>query len=65
MIVQQEDASDVYILKLPCIYIHKQIYNTKSEETGSVVFDLRKYTCDYIVDEASMIGEILKLSFPK
>ena len=43
----------------PAYTIHKQIYNTKSEETGSVVFDLKKNTHKntiFIVDEASMIG---------
>ena len=43
----------------PAYTIHKQIYNTKSEETGSVVFDLKKNTYKntiFIVDEASMIG---------
>ena len=28
----------------PAYTIHKQIYNTKSEETGNIIFDLKKNT---------------------
>ena len=43
----------------PAYTIHKQIYNTKSEDTGNIIFQLRKNTYKntiFIVDEASMIG---------
>ena len=53
----------------PAYTIHKQIYNTKSEEKGSVVFDLKKNTHKntiFIVDEASMIGsESTQTNFSK
>ncbi len=45
--------------KHPAYTIHKQIYNTKSEDTGNIIFQLRKNTYKntiFIVDEASMIG---------
>ena len=53
----------------PAQTIHKQIYNTKSEETGNIIFRLKKNTNKntiFIVDEASMIGnEIIETEFSK
>ena len=53
----------------PAHTIHKQIYNTKSEETGNIIFRLKKNTNKntiFIVDEASMIGnEITQTEFYK
>ena len=53
----------------PAHTIHKQIYNTKSEETGNIIFRLKKNTNKntiFIVDEASMIGnEIIQTEFYK
>ena len=52
----------------PAKTIHKQIYNTKSEERGKIIFQLKKTNKNtiFIVDEASMIGnEIIETSFPK
>ena len=43
----------------PSSTIHKEIYNTKSEDTGNIIFRLKKNTNKntiFIVDEASMIG---------
>ena len=53
----------------PAHTIHKQIYNTKSEETGNIIFRLKKNTNKntiFIVDEASMIGnEIIQTELYK
>ena len=53
----------------PAKTIHKQIYNTKSEERGKIIFRLKKNTNKntiFIVDEASMIGnEIIETEFSK
>ena len=53
----------------PAKTIHKQIYNTKSEERGKIIFRLKKNTNKntiFIVDEASMIGnEIIETKFSK
>ena len=53
----------------PAQTIHKQIYNTKSEERGKIIFRLKKNTNKntiFIVDEASMIGnEIIETEFSK
>ena len=53
----------------PAHTIHKQIYNTKSEDTGNIIFRLKKNTHKntiFIVDEASMIGnEIIQNKFSK
>ena len=55
--------------KHPAYTIHKQIYNTKSEGTGNIIFQLRKNTYKntiFIVDEASMIGnEIIENKLSK
>ena len=53
----------------PAQTIHKQIYNTKSEERGKIIFRLKKNTNKntiFIVDEASMIGnEMIETEFSK
>ena len=55
--------------KHPAYTIHKQIYNTKTEGTGNIIFQLRKNTYKntiFIVDEASMIGnEIIENKLSK
>ena len=53
----------------PAQTIHKQIYNTKSEDRGKIIFRLKKNNNKntiFIVDEASMIGnEIIETEFSK
>ena len=55
--------------KHPAYTIHKQIYKTKSDGTGNIIFQLRKNTYKntiFIVDEASMIGnEIIENKLSK
>ena len=55
--------------KHPAQTIHKQIYNTKSEGNGNIIFQLRKNTYKntiFIVDESSMIGnEIIENKLSK